>query len=262
MRHVDVLEGRDSLRNPFLGSLALHAGALAFLITTTYLSLGHREQWGDPNSTGGSGISVTPVKSIPVPSRSGLVNRLADDTTTQAPMPPKQEARRATPKEEPDAVELKSKRAKARSKREERPYTARVDKREFEANQVYSRSGQAAVSPLFGTAPGSGGVGVGTGAPFGARFGAYALLIRDRVAQHWRTNEVDSRIHTLPLAIVTFEILRDGSIRNVRLVQSSGNRTLDYSAERAITEAAPFSPLPAAYSGSYATIEFQFQLNR
>ena len=46
------------------------------------------------------------------------------------------------------------------------------------------------------------------------------------------------------------------------MVQSSGSVALDYSAQRAITEAAPFEPLPAAYDGSSATIEFWFQLKR
>jgi outer membrane biosynthesis protein TonB len=46
------------------------------------------------------------------------------------------------------------------------------------------------------------------------------------------------------------------------VAQSSGNRALDYSAERAITEAGPFEPLPVAFDGSYAVIEFWFELKR
>jgi TonB family protein len=103
---------------------------------------------------------------------------------------------------------------------------------------------------------------VGTGAPFGTRFGAYALLLSERVAQKWRTDSVDSRIRTLPAAIVTFEIQRGGQVRNVRVVQSSGNVLLDNSAQRAIFEAAPFPPLPNAYEGNSAVIEFWFQLKR
>ncbi len=75
-------------------------------------------------------------------------------------------------------------------------------------------------------------------------------------------DQVDARLRTLPPAIVTFEIMRNGEIRNVRVVQSSGNRALDYSAERAVLQAGPFEPLPAAYGGSSASIEFWFQLQR
>ena len=73
---------------------------------------------------------------------------------------------------------------------------------------------------------------------------------------------MDARLRTLPPAIVTFEILRNGQVQNVRVVQSSGNRALDYSAERAVLQAGPFEPLPAAYGGSSASIEFWFQLQR
>ena len=51
-----------------------------------------------------------------------------------------------------------------------------------------------------------------------------------------------TRFHT---AIVTFDLQRDGSVRNVRIAQSSGNKALDYSAQRAIYDASPF---PAAAS--------------
>jgi outer membrane biosynthesis protein TonB len=45
-------------------------------------------------------------------------------------------------------------------------------------------------------------------------------------------------------------------------MQGSGNRTLDYSAQRAITEAAPFPPLPQGYERDSAQIEFWFVLKR
>jgi periplasmic protein TonB len=109
---------------------------------------------------------------------------------------------------------------------------------------------------------GSGGVGVGQGSPFGNRFGNYVMILRQRVAEKWHTADVDPRIHTLPPAIVTFDLLRDGSVRNVRLAQGSGNPAVDYSAQRAIYDASPFPPLPATYERNDATIEFWFELRR
>ena len=41
--------------------------------------------------------------------------------------------------------------------------------------------------------------------------------------------------------------MRDGSVRNVHVSQGSGNQAVDYSAQRAIYDASPFPPLPAAY---------------
>lgn len=260
-RHVDILEGRDSLRGAFAGSVGLHAAVFGAIVFFTLVPLGKREPWGDPNSLGGGAFTVTPVKSIPIEGATGQINRLARDTKSQVPEPVKPETKKASKREDPDAVALKSKQQPKREAAERRPVT-RADRREIAENQVTSRAGQAAVSPLFSQTPGSGGVGVGTGAPFGTRFGAYALLLSERVAQKWRTDSIDPRIRTLPAAIVTFEILRNGTVRNVRVFQSSGNVLLDNSAQRAIFEAAPFPPLPNAYDGNSAVIEFWFQLKR
>jgi periplasmic protein TonB len=135
-------------------------------------------------------------------------------------------------------------------------------KQQYQPNQLYSQSGPALVSPMMGQV-GSGGVGVGQGTPFGNRFGNYVMILRQRVAEKWRTNDVDPRIHTLPTpAIVTFDLNRDGSVSNVRIAQSSGNPAMDYSAQRAIYDASPFPGLPAAYERNSANIEFWFELRR
>jgi protein TonB len=262
MRHVEILDERDSLKRPILGSVLLHVAVFGSIAVMSIANVGKRESWGDPNSSGGGAFTVTPVKAIPLPGRAGPVNKVASDTESQIPEPvkAKPEPKRAA-KDDPNAIALKSKKS-AKSSQADQYASNRRDPREYSENQVYSRAGQAATSPLYGLAPGSGGVGVGNGMPFGNRFGAYAQLIRERVAQRWKTETVDGRIKTLPPAIVTFEIMRNGQVRNIKVFQSSGSYALDASAQRAITEAAPFEPLPAAYDGSSATIEFWFQLKR
>ena len=69
-------------------------------------------------------------------------------------------------------------------------------------------------------------------------------------------------LHTAPVVIVTFDILRNGSVRNQQIAQRSGNNTLDYSALRAVLDAAPFPPLPPEYDRSEANVELHFQLQR
>jgi len=73
---------------------------------------------------------------------------------------------------------------------------------------------------------------------------------------------VDPRISTAPPVIVIFDILRNGQVRNVTVLQSSGNRALDYSAQRAIFLASPFPPLPAGFEREEARIEIWFHLKR
>jgi TonB family protein len=262
-RHADILDQRDSMKGPLAGSLMLHAGIFGALLIASAVEWGKRDPWGDPNSFGGGAVGVTAVRSLPFPARTGPRNPVATDTQSQIPEPVKPEAKRAA-REDPDAIGIKTKKAppKKMTRDVAKSMQGRVDQRDYADNQVFSRAGQTATSPLFAPSPGAGGVGVGTGAPFGTRFGAYSILLRDRVARVWRTDEVPPHIKTLPPAIVTFEILRNGQVRFIRLVQSSGNYFLDTSAQRAIAKAAPFPPLPAAYDGNAATIEFWFQLQR
>jgi protein TonB len=262
-RHPGILDERDSLRAPLTGSLLLHAGVFGVLALASLASFTKREPWGDPNSFGGGAVGVTAVRSLPFPARTGPRNPVAADTPSQIPEPVKPEPKRAA-RADPDAIGIKTKKAppKKMTRDVARSMQGRVDRREYSESQVFSRAGQSAATPLFSPAPGAGGVGVGTGAPFGTRFGAYSILIRDRVARFWRTDDVAPHIKTLPPAVVLFEVLRSGQVRGIRVVQSSGNYALDNSAQRAITQAAPFPPLPAGYDGSSATIEFWFQLQR
>src|SRR6185503_5681420 len=108
----------------------------------------------------------------------------------------------------------------------------------------------------------SGGIGVGRGSPFGDCFGYYIDLLRQEVAQRWRTSDVDPPVRPAPPAILTFYIRRDGTVHDVRVVHTSGNLALDLSAQRAIADAAPFPPLPNGFSGNEVSIEFWFELKR
>lgn len=260
-RHADVLDERDSLKRPLVWSVVLHCVLAASIVVMTVAEVGKKVSWGDPNSLGGGAFSVSPVKNIPLPGRTGPVNRVASDTESQIPEPPAKTAKKAEREDDRDAIAFKSKK-KQKSERAERWASNRKDQPQYNTNQVFSKAGQAATSPLYGLAPGSGGVGVGTGAPFGQMCGGYAMIVRDRVAAKWRTEAVDARIRTLPPAIVTFELQRNGQVRNTRVTQSSGNVRLDYSAERAVLEAGPFEAVPVNCPGNPALVEFWFELKR
>jgi protein TonB len=239
----------------------LHAAIAAAVVAWTSFNLGGRiERWGDPQSLGGGGVTITPVKGIQLPPRTGRENRVANDTESQIPAPPKPQPKKQAPQPDPDAVALKSKNAKAKPappQVAQRRYTPVPDPK---PNQVYSSTGQALTSPMFTQAPGGGGVGSGSGSPFGNRFGWYEQLLRERVARNWRSQDLDARIRNR--VAVTFEILRDGSIRNVRVSQSSGNFALDQSAQRAIVMSNPLPALPREFERDSALIEFWFGLQQ
>jgi len=259
---VDILDQPDALRKPLMGSLVLHAAVFATLLLWGVANMGRHEMWGDANSGGPGSIAINVVNKIPLPSRSGIVNPLANDTESAVPTPPPAaKAERRVPAEEPDAIPIKSRAHRKPSLVAKSAQNTWRAKQQDQPNQLYSQSGPALVSPMVGQT-GSGGVGVGIGSPFGNRFGNYVTVLRQRISEKWRTGDVDPRIRTAPRVIVTFDLLRGGTVRDVRIAQPSGNNVLDYSAQRAIYDASPFPPLPGGYERSDAVIEIWFELRR
>jgi TonB family protein len=82
-------------------------------------------------------------------------------------------------------------------------------------------------------------------------------MVRQRLAQNWRTNGL---ANTATPTVVDFTILRDGTIREVKISQGSGNPTVDNTALRAVYDSNPLPPLPAQVSGTSLPAEFTFQL--
>jgi TonB family protein len=253
--HADILDQQDSLRGPLVQSALLH-GALVGAFILASISFQHsRQVWGSANTSPGSAVAINSVKTIPLPSRAGIVNPVANDTESLVPQAPKPEPKKQV--KVPDkAIPLPSRLAKKQPRPEAlqryRPQTP-------PQNQVFSRDAPAAVSPMF-QKPGSGGVGVGPNSTFGNQFGGYASLVVQRVTEKWQTTGL-AGMH-LPLVVITFDILRDGSVKNAQIAQRSGNSTLDYSALRAVMDAGPFPPLPTNYSGSSTSVELRFQLQQ
>jgi protein TonB len=139
------------------------------------------------------------------------------------------------------------------------------DQQQYRPNQTYSTAGQAASSPMY-QLPGGGGVGAGTTNPFGDQYGAYANLLYQRFAQSWHTQDVDARVTSAPPVLITFAMLRDGSLvpGSVRVVQSSGNSAIDRSAQRAVYDAADtrLPPLPPGLNRDRVDVNLRFELRR
>jgi TonB family protein len=194
--------------------------------------------------------------------RSGDVNPVANDTQSQIPKaPPESKASQKAKEPEPDAIALKGRSASKKSARAAPDYDRYRPYTEPKPNQVYSSTGGAMVSPMIG-ATGSGGIGLGKGTPLGDRFGAYAALLQQRIAQNWKTQDIDPRLRTAPPVIMNFTILRNGTIKDIRVKTGSGNAPLDRSAERAVYDVGRVEPLPAGYDRDEAVVEFWFELKR
>ncbi len=258
---VDTLEQHDGFGRFFALSTAVHVAFFASVAIYASQSAHGGLEWGNPHSLGGSSVGVTAVRQIPLPGRTGATNPLANDTQSHVPLPPKPEPKKA-PAIDPDALPIPARNAPRKPTYTRSQQYSQYRPAPDRPNQLYSSSGQALSSPMYGAQTGTGGVQMGTGDAFGYRFGGYRDLIEQRVAQKWHTEDIDPRLQTAPVVIVNFAIQSNGSIANVRILQTSGNRALDYSAQRAIYEAAPFPPLPQGYERSSANIEIWFTLKR
>lgn len=61
--------------------------------------------------------------------------------------------------------------------------------------------------------------------------------------------------------LVTFTILRDGSVRGTEINHGSGDPFYDLAARRAVQRSTPFPPLPPGYPDETMTIHFSFLLD-
>jgi outer membrane biosynthesis protein TonB len=262
MPHAATLDSPEPLGKSFLASVALHASMVGVLLTGSLIHSGATEHWGDLETAGGS-VSVNPVAKIPMVVRTGPVNPVANDTESQVPQAPPEPKPKVVPKAkepDPDAIPLRGKDAPKRTWKVTPPPPERYRPSPPKSNQVYSSTGGAMVSPMMGL-PGAGGSGI-RGTSLGDRFGAYAALVQQRVTEKWNQQDLDARLRTAPPAIFTFTILRDGTIRDIRLRTSSGNVALDHSGERALYDVGRVDPLPAGYDRDRAEIEYWFVLKR
>ncbi len=245
----------ENLRNPFAVSLMLHLALGVSFLALTWWKMRSADSFGVENPGAGA-YSVGVVNSIPLPSRQGRVQPVADDSPSEIEPAPAKEKKKIKPLFDDEGIKLDDK----PSQRKERPSNSSATASK-EPNRVASNIGQAAVSPMFKQV-GGGGIGIGQNAPIGKNFGWYAELIRQKVAEHWRQDEVSPSVKSSNPAIVTFVIQRDGTVKNIQLVKASGVSALDYSAQRAIQEAGPFPKLPDQFDKDSAAIEFWFELKR
>ena len=255
---LDILDDRDPLAFPFVGSIVVHGSVVGLLFFGWFWMNQHNRTLGDANAGGGPAYAVSPVKNIPIPQRQAPVNPVANDTQSMVPnAPAKQEVEKKQPRPDKNAVEIPDKfKRQAKTAQKQQQYQTPTP-----PNQVFSHTRQALSNPMYSAPSGSGQVGVGPNTMLGDnRLGWYAELIRQRIAQNWNTNGLDARTQSAP-AIVGFLIMRDGSVRDPRIVQSSGNPSIDNTALRAVYAANPMPGLPAQISENYITAQFTFNLH-
>jgi len=136
-----------------------------------------------------------------------------------------------------------------------------------------TREAEAGSAKGKGSGPGSGvrlGGGLGSGTETGSAFSSqiglsnfpftyYLQIIIDRVSNNWFTSLVSPGITGSFQSTAHFRIYKNGQISEPKIEESSGIRSLDLSALRAIKTSAPFPPLPGAYEDEYLGIYLIFE---
>jgi TonB family protein len=262
--HVLTLpdQRRDTLRGTLLLSVILHVVLFAVLVTYTLMGFhleGGGQEWGTNGATRMGAVSSLPGIPLPAP----LVTT-PSQTVTQNTGLHKTEPQ---PKEEPppDAQQIPKFKDAVKPEKLER-VNKRIQKAEVEPppNAIpYGQTGAPTMSyTQVVTGAGTGGVALGEGNSFGQRYGWYVASMRARVSANWLLATVSPGIVSAPRVYLTFKILRDGSVTDVDITQSSGIPEVDRSALRAILASNPLPPLPPDYSGGSVNVQFYFDFHR
>src|SRR5664279_5901177 len=85
--HVDILDQPERLTPSFFGSLAFHGLLVAAVAGAGWVQSRNTISMGDPNGGRMGAVTVNPVASIALPSRSGIKNPVANDTESAVPTP-------------------------------------------------------------------------------------------------------------------------------------------------------------------------------
>ncbi len=96
----------------------------------------------------------------------------------------------------------------------------------------------------------------------GVNFGPYLARLLYVVRQNWYAIIPESaRLGEKGRVALLFDIARDGTVHNLRLLSSSGSQALDLAALASIKASNPFPPLPSSFTGNHLTLEFIYLYN-
>ena len=222
------------------------------------------ESWGGIGG-GDSGVKVNLVASagIPMPPTVNPTESEAVDPTKGLH---KEEPKPKEPEPKTDATKIPQfdKEKKLAPSNPSKVFEKKTPQQE---NAVpYGKGGQMNTPSGYSATPGplNGGLAVQGqgGGEFAARYGWYVESVRRAIIQNWMQNTIDPSVRAARKAktTLTFTINRDGSIKNIRVAESSGNRSMDDSAQRALLGVDHFPVLPSDYSGRYVDVTFDFDL--
>ena len=261
MAAVAAIRTEETLKPFVVASAIFHGVLLVALLISGFLARSG-ENWGGPGGAVKVGI-VGSVPAIPLPRPEvETPSRVVDPSKGLYKSEPK-------PKPEPEATPIPKFERNKPPKYVTRPSKILENPTPPPPNAVPYGGGGTPTVPTttfaMTSSPTTQG-GLSFGGPnagdFGSRFSWYVTAVQRRISQNWLQSTVDPSVAYAPRVIVTFTILRNGTLTNIQITQSSNNYSVDNSAVRAVRDSSPLDRLPSAYAGSEVNVEFWFDFHR
>ena len=249
----------DRFNSGLAGAIGLHIAIAAGLIALAYFNPFHTERWGENAAQAGS-IQASMVSAIPLPQKAPPVkdNVLAPEDVSPAPAPPPKQA--TAPPPLPTDVLVK---AKTPPKPTPAPTVTPTPPKHPQPTPPTPKAttGEAATQIPESVNQVQNGTSSLTvqNKTFGDRYAYYLEIVGRKVSQNWFTQEADPGSSIGRHVVVIFDIDREGTPANVRVLTPSGSASLDASALHALQRIDGFGPLPA---GNQITVEDTFDYHR
>lgn len=251
----------------FLGYSAwFHIALTALLLVGVWVQR-TGNAWGGIGGGDNSGVRVSLVSNagipMPQPSITSPESNAVDPTkglNKEEPQP--------TPEPKADATKL-PKFEKEKPLPKSKPSKVFESKTPPAENAVpYGKGGQTTFPSGYSDFPGpaNGGVAIQGqgGGDFASRYGWYIQAVVRALHQNWIQvqDTIDPSVRAARKAktTLTFTINRDGSVKNIKISEASGNRSMDDAAQRALLSIDHFPPLPTDYSHNSVDVIFYFDL--
>ena len=255
----------------------LHGGLIVLIALSAYFHW-NGNRWAGP---GGGSENVTNVKLVgnsgmPLPTPPSLNESNVVDPSKSLwkndikPEPPQLKKEEIVPPDLKNVPEFKT-----LEKNNKKPPPPKKENKAFQPKQPNPDNavpgpnlGAMKVPTGAGTKPGSSstpGMAIKAegGGDFASRYGWYIEAVKRRIQTNWLQNTIDPGVraaHTAH-AVVEFTIYKDGTVKDIRISQTSGNLSMDNSGLRAIMSSNPMPGLPPDYAGSNVRVIFDFDLS-
>ena len=250
-----------SLKRYFGRSVVFHILLFAVVLSTSYLERRGSAWGGVGGKLGGTKVNLVSSAGIPMPREEMVTESKAVDPTKSLH---KEEPKPKPPEPKTDATPIR-KFEKEKPLPPSRKSRTLENKTIEEDNAIPGHGGTPNLPTGYSQTPGaSSGISVQGqgGGDFGGRYPYYVDGVRNRIIQNWDQTTIDRAVMAARKAhaIMTFRINADGSISNIKLIQSSGNQSFDNSAQRTLLSIGSFNRLPNDFMGAYVDGTFDFDL--